>query len=262
MRLSNYMTALQKLLVLVFLALALPFGARGQVGITIVTTPTNPHPGDAVTADFLVHNFQNILSMQFSLQWSSNSLTYSSIYNYDLIGLGSANFSTTQASTGKIAISWLNPNFDGVTVADCDRIFSISYTAVTSDVPDIVITGNPTSIEVVDGNGSVVALEQNNMCGGAGAIIGNIFHDLNNDCQPTLGEPKLKDWKVKIERNGTVFYRSANSSGDYTFYGLPGDYNVSLVLPQNNLWTTCQPVQTVAMVGGENHCRLPSPIPR
>ncbi|MBK8566141.1 MAG: DUF11 domain-containing protein [Saprospiraceae bacterium] len=84
-----------------------------------------------------------------------------------------------------------------------------------------------------------------------GQIIGNIFHDLNTDCQTTLGEPKLKDWKVKIERNGTEFYRTTNANGDYTYFGLPGDYNVSLILPQNNLWATCLPVQTVTVVEGE-----------
>jgi uncharacterized repeat protein (TIGR01451 family) len=245
------MTAIQKLSLVFFLAVALPFGARGQVSISILTTPSNPQPGDLVRADFLVHNFQDIVSMQFTIQWPASSLTYLTSYNFDLVGLTSANFGTTQAGNGNLSFSWLDPNANGVTKADCDRIFSLSFTAVASGVPNIAITGNPTSIEAVDGSGFLVALEHNNICGGAGAIVGNIFHDLNNNCQPNNGEPNLQYWKVKIERNGTVFYRTTNANGDYTFYGLPGDYNVSLVLPQNNLWTTCQPAQSVTIVASE-----------
>lgn len=250
-RLSNYMTVLQKLSLVFLLAVALPFGAKAQVGITIVTTPTNPQPGDVVTADFLVHNFQDILSMQFSVQWPTSSLSYLATNNYNLPGLTTSSFGAVQASTGKLVFSWVDLNIVGVSVSDCDRIFSISFTAVTSDVPDIVISNDPTFMEVIDGSGSVVALEQNNICGGAGAITGNVFHDLDNDCLPTLDEPGLHNWKIKFERSGSTFYRTTNPNGDFSFYGQHGDYDVSLVLPQNNLWTTCQTTQTATIVEGE-----------
>ncbi|MBK8566140.1 MAG: hypothetical protein IPN76_23060 [Saprospiraceae bacterium] len=103
------MTALQKLFALVFLAVALPFGARGQLGITTVASPSNVQPGDNVQVDFLVSNFENITSMQFTMEWPASQLEYQGTGNFELPFLSASNFGISQSGNGKLTLSWTTP---------------------------------------------------------------------------------------------------------------------------------------------------------
>lgn len=250
MRLSIYMTALRKLSLALLLGLALPFAAKSQLGITIVTSPSNPQPGDIVTADVLAYNFQDIVSMQFTMQWEETKLSFTSISSIDLPSMSAANFGINQVNNGILSFSWIDQALAGVTVPDCSRIFSIAFQVQETPISPIVITSSPVEIEIVsitNGSSAFWTLEQNLGCSIGGAITGNVFNDLNADCQFTAGETGLEGWKIAIENNGITQYRSTDFNGDYFFYLLPGTYQITPVLPQNNLWTTCLAQQTVTI---------------
>lgn len=241
MSLSNFKTALQKFALAVSFAICLPFLAKADLGITVVTTQV----GDEVTADFLVYNFEEISSMQFTVQWLNTELEYGYVANQNLTGLGAGNFGTTQVSNGALSLSWVDPLAEGQTIGDCSRIFSIVFQSVNGQIPPILINGAITSIEVYNGSGQQIGLTQTPFCADAALISGNIFNDTSNNCLKDNGEPGLQDWKLKFEQNGNTFYSSTNANGDYSFFALPGDYDVTLILPQNNLWTACQTTQTI-----------------
>lgn len=245
MRLSNLKTALHKFALAIFFATCLPFLAKADLGITVVTTPSNPQPGDFVTADFLVYNFDSILSMQYTIQWEQNSLQYLGIGNYGVPGLSASSFGTSQAGNGLIGFSWTDPNAEGKSLPDCSILYSITFLYTGGQIPPILINGTITPIEVYNGIGQQVALNQTAFCADAALVSGNIFNDTSNDCLKDGGENGLQGWKLKFEQNGNVAYSSTNANGDYNFFALPGDYDVTLILPQNNLWTACQTTQSI-----------------
>lgn len=53
-----------------FFAICLPFFAKADLGVTFQMNQN----GSQVTADVLVYNFTDILSMQFTIQWDPNEL--------------------------------------------------------------------------------------------------------------------------------------------------------------------------------------------
>ncbi|MCC6726340.1 MAG: hypothetical protein IT258_17665, partial [Saprospiraceae bacterium] len=240
MRLSNFMNAFQKLALVFLLAVALPFGAKSEVGITIVTSPTNPQPGDMVRADFLVYNFDEMVSMQFSLHWDPAQISYVNPSNFELSGLTAANFGTGQAPNGTIHISWIDVTTSGVSMAGCSRIFSLNFLALGQQISPITIDDVPIQIEFINVSESFLPFQQNLGCNNLGHITGNIFNDLNDDCLLTAGEVGLEDWVISFEQNGILNYVSSDANGNYSAYVLPGDYDLSLHLPQNNLWAMCQ----------------------
>ncbi|MFH0864944.1 MAG: T9SS type A sorting domain-containing protein [Bacteroidota bacterium] len=66
-----------------------------------------------------------------------------------------------------------------------------------------------------------------------GIISGNIFQDLNLNCNLDSGEYKLSNWMVKVDP--IPFYATTNSNGFYSVFLDTGTYTVSQI-PLNNLW--------------------------
>lgn len=66
-----------------------------------------------------------------------------------------------------------------------------------------------------------------------GIISGNIFQDLNLNCNPDSGEYKLSNWLVKVDP--IPVYATTNSNGFYSVFLDTGTYTVSQI-PPNNLW--------------------------
>lgn len=77
-------------------------------------------------------------------------------------------------------------------------------------------------------------------------IEGNVFHDLNLNCQKDANEPGFRDWIVKIESTDFTRYASADGDGNYSVLVDTGLYTVSLILP-NDYWQACLPSVTVPM---------------
>ncbi len=70
------------------------------------------------------------------------------------------------------------------------------------------------------------------------AIQGNVYADLNNNCNPDSLEFDLENWiVVAADSNGQTYYDNTDSSGNYSIDAEYGTYNVSLAVP-NPYWDT------------------------
>jgi hypothetical protein len=72
-------------------------------------------------------------------------------------------------------------------------------------------------------------------------ITGNVYKNVDNDCQGTNGEPFLPDRKVKIEGNGFNKTVYSYEDGHFETFADDGTYEISLI-PLSNLWEVCPPV--------------------
>ncbi len=125
---------------------------------------------------------------------------------------------------------------------------SVVINNLTEDLSNVDFVG----VKIGDVSQSGVCVLSVNPCDiSCGHIIGNVFHDLNENCLLESSESGLKYWQVKVEGDYTA-YGTTNELGDYSIPIFPGEYTVSLI-PYNELWEACQisHLVTIEMDGEE-----------
>ncbi len=148
-------------LVLGWMALLLAVFQLNAQTTTFTVTPqiVTGNPGDQFTVNIEVKDFDNILSMQYSMGWDANVIEFippvGNITNA-LAGFTPANFGTNNAGNGILTLSWLDPNVAGVSIPDGTVLYSLTFEILTSAGTDIAFTSTPTIIEIIDGNGNEV----------------------------------------------------------------------------------------------------------
>ena len=75
-------------------------------------------------------------------------------------------------------------------------------------------------------------------------LTGNIYHDLNGNCQFENNEPGLEDWIVKIESPNFTRYAAADANGNFQLLADTGTYKIQ-VFPPNDSWEPCDPFITL-----------------
>lgn len=98
-------------------------------------------PGATVCLDVTVQDFTNVGSLQLTINWDPNILSYNTVqgFNPDMSGLGAGNFNPDQAN-GNLILSWLDLSFNGVTLPDDAVIFQLCFD-VTGDLAEMSDVG-------------------------------------------------------------------------------------------------------------------------
>lgn len=138
--------------VLIFLSAAASLRAA-----TVTFTAANEIAQQNSTFDLPidVSGFTTVSSFQFTLQWDPGVLSFSSESGFANIGgFSSGNFGISSVSSGKLTVSWDDPNFatdgGGVSLSDGSPLFLINFAAVgnTGLHSDISFVDVPTAREV------------------------------------------------------------------------------------------------------------------
>jgi gliding motility-associated-like protein len=114
--------------------------------------------------DISVNDFNNIVSMQYSMSFDPNELEFQSIeVTGNLSGLAVSNFGTNDAPNGSLTVSWLDPNVAGITLADGTVIYQVCFKVLGScgTLTNFEFVNSPTVIEVTDGDGNLVNFDSN-----------------------------------------------------------------------------------------------------
>ncbi len=69
-------------------------------------------------------------------------------------------------------------------------------------------------------------------------LQGNVFLDLDANCLQDAGEEGLEDWIIKVASTNFTRYIAADQDGNFLLAVDTGDYQITLIEP-NNLWQTC-----------------------
>ncbi len=131
----------------------------GVDDFAIILSNANIESGVNVCIDMSVQNFTEMVSMQFSINYPGNLLSYTGAQNFTLPGLTGASIGNPGgAASGNLTLSWLaNDVVLGETVPDGTVIAQLCFTATgpNCSTADIVFSGTPTPIEVTDVDGNV-----------------------------------------------------------------------------------------------------------
>lgn len=127
---------------------------------------TTSASGTTVCLNVTSQGYNDILFMQFSLQYDTTKLQYVSVGSFNLTGLDINSFGVPGSGAvpkGKITVSWSDPGVQGVTVADGTNIFQVCFKILmTSGSSSVSFVATPTPIEIVNGDSQFVTFSSKN----------------------------------------------------------------------------------------------------
>ncbi len=115
----------------------------------------NMVPGTNECLDVTVENFNNVGSMQFSINWDPEVLDFTQVtgFNPAMPNLDGSNFFEVNPGVdGILTFSWNDLSFNNVTLADGEVLFQLCFDAIGAldDCSPVTITSDPTPLEVGD----------------------------------------------------------------------------------------------------------------
>jgi len=134
--------------------------------LTLIAGSVTAEMGDEVCVPFSVGNFDNIQSMQFTIQWDESIIEYVRQDNFGLSDLGNANFNFI--SPNKLRVSWTPLSPSGA-LDDCSTIFEVCFNAIgdcmqTPTSPVQIISDGNILIEITDGSNNVLNTQVEDGC--------------------------------------------------------------------------------------------------
>ena len=132
-------------------------------------------------------NFDNIASLQFTINWDPAQLLLTGIQSLNLPDLSNTNFNFGYPTfqNGELRFSWLSNSTQGVTLPGASTLFELCFTATGDGLTPVAFTSSPVIIEASNGNGQLVPV-----------TIGNGWVDIN-------GDPN-RVWPGDTDHNGVV----------------------------------------------------------
>ncbi len=119
--------------------------------VTIKADTVQGLPGAQIAVPVkVVSGFTDIISMQFTIEYSTSIVSFSGTQQYGLNALDAANFDTPQA--GQIRVSWFDPDVNGETLSNGTLLFGLVFNVTGSggQFTAISFTGSGLPIEVTD----------------------------------------------------------------------------------------------------------------
>ncbi len=194
-------------------------------------------------------NFEQIVAMQFSLNWDPSILEFKGIGDFNLPDLTENVFNTTVAEGGELSVAWVDNSVAGHTVEDGTNLFSITFTKLSEVPTGFFFDNTPTKIEFVSFPFNEVSLNStvNEVVVTGRLLEGTVLFDANDNCTLDDTEKGLKDWSIKISGVNNRFKRT-DENGIFRAFLPFGDYEVEAIPPPNNLFSICEPIQNISIL--------------
>ena len=155
--------------VLLYFALLLWFVVPVTAQPTIFVSDASVDEASSIAIDVKVSGFTEILSMQFSVNWDPAFFTFDSVSisnpsSFPNYSSGQNNFGLNSVAEGRLGTSWFDQDLLGITLADNTTAFTIHYTVLgnSEGTSEILITDNPTVIEVSNINSEILEVTTEN----------------------------------------------------------------------------------------------------
>lgn len=149
---------------LIFAFILLSNFVNAQPDSVIISPYPNPvnTEGATVRVDFPVTSFDDILCLQYTMNYDPEIFEYQGFDYVNLPGLGEGNFGNPQP--GKITFSWFDLDLTGVTLADGESIYSLFFFSIDGSgaESELFIDSSLTPIEVCTSTG-IIPLVFNNL---------------------------------------------------------------------------------------------------
>ena len=158
-----------------FLAIILCLFAHNvRANVSLIMENQQATQGSQITVPIKVKDFNNIISVQGTIQFNPLILSYASVQNFGLPDMNFNSFGTTQSANGKITFSWYQTQLIGQNLPDSAVIFTLKFNVIgnTGQTSPLTFSNSPTVLEIINAgfvtqtisttNGSVSIQNQTN----------------------------------------------------------------------------------------------------
>lgn len=131
-----------------------------NTGLTIMADHVEAEAGKQICVDVKVADFQNLLSMQYTITWDENVLELDHVQGFKLPFLGARNFGAHRKSEGILTVVWIDNDLQGISVADGTSIYQLCFNVKgqSGNGSEIKFEPEPTPFEVVNIKEQVLSL--------------------------------------------------------------------------------------------------------
>ncbi len=121
-------------------------------GFALVADSACTMPNGTACFDIKVNDFDDIIALQFSINWDPNVFEFDTVNGFGIPGLGIDGFGTPSfpdVDEGELTLSWLDLSLEGVTLPDLSTIFTLCLKAkgAAGTSSAITFSANPLEIE-------------------------------------------------------------------------------------------------------------------
>jgi uncharacterized delta-60 repeat protein len=112
--------------------------------------------GESFCLNVSIDNFANVLGVKLNIDYDPELLLFEGIQNFNLKGLDSRSFDLPGVNNnepGRVKLSWIDQDLQGVTLEDGTVIFQICFQAIERNVVGTVSLSSP---NILDVNGNVL----------------------------------------------------------------------------------------------------------
>lgn len=206
---------------------------------------------DEIVVQFTTKNFESMVAMQFTINWNPSILSFQSVGDFNLPDLTPGSFNPNIVETGELPLAWVEGGVTGVSVPDGTSIFSITFKRLSGVPTDIFFDNTPTKIEFVKFpfEESFLNSTTNEIVVTGRLLEGKVLFDTNENCSIDDAEKGLNNWLIEITGE-TDRFKMTNQDGIFRAFLPFGDYNVKAIPPPNNLFSICEPEQTITIAQG------------
>ena len=167
------MTTKNLLLTLITAVLfVLPLSAQ----LSLVISDVTGEKGQTVEVNISVSGFNDIGSMQFSVNWDSTVLDFKALENLSdvLPDFSEKEVGLVETSAGIVRVAWFDNTITGVTIPDDTQLFTLKFELIGESGTNsaVTITDHPIVIEFTNQAGDKVELSS--VTGGAVTVPDNI----------------------------------------------------------------------------------------
>ena len=120
--------------------------------LTLTASNKTAQKGAEVCLDISSKDFQQIVSMQYTMKWNPKVIKYKSVKGFGLPGMSANSFGAQDAANGKLTFSWFDFNVRGITVADGTALYQVCFDAIGESGTKgyFQFTNSPTVIEIAN----------------------------------------------------------------------------------------------------------------
>lgn len=125
---------------------------------TLSVESSSVDAGDMVCIPLEVDNFDNILGMEFNIEYDPAVLRFTEVKDFNLQDLSASSFGLPGVGAnqeGAIKLSWFDQAASGVSVADGTAIFVMCFEVIGSGTTNVGVASN--GLEIIDSNEDPVA---------------------------------------------------------------------------------------------------------
>lgn len=128
--------------------------------LTLSVTTQSAAKGEAVCLDIISPDFNQIVSMQYTMQWDRKVLKYKGVQNFNVPAMSAANFGPRTAPEGKLTFSWYDPNVRGITLPAGTSLYQVCFDVIgeSGSKAFFQFTDYPTITEIMQTDGTFLDL--------------------------------------------------------------------------------------------------------